>query len=222
MGALTGAGRARRAERLRAPRWRDPRLLVGALLVLVSLTATVLVVRGVAQTTRIWAAAQPLVPGAEITEDALVPVEVKLPDSSAGYISSDSALEPGTTVRAVVGEGELLPLSALVSLGDLTGRVVSVDVSAVLPAAVDAGAAVDVWAADAGGAEAAEPAEILSGVEVISVDRGGRDLTSAGSGRIEVYVPSGEIGAVVRAQASGHHISVVAVPRGGATAEAAG
>ncbi|WP_051297932.1 hypothetical protein [Brevibacterium album] len=215
MTLAAGSARARRAARLRAPRWRDPRLLIGALLVLASLAATVLVVRGVAQTTRVWAAAVALVPGAEVAESALVPVEVKLPDSAAAYIPSASAVAPGTTVRAAVVAGELLPRSVLVSLEDLSGRVVSVGVSAAPPDAVAAGSAVDVWAADPGSAETAEPEEILSGAEVISVDRGGSELTASGPGRIEVYVPDGEIGALVRAQAAGHHISVVAVPRAG-------
>ena len=47
------------------------------------------------------------------------------------------SIEPGTTVRAVVATGELIPLSSLVALADLPGRVVSVDVSSALPAAVD-------------------------------------------------------------------------------------
>ena len=37
-----------RARRLARPRWRDPRLLIGAVLVLVSLVATTTLVRAVA------------------------------------------------------------------------------------------------------------------------------------------------------------------------------
>jgi hypothetical protein len=48
------------------------------------------------------------------------------------------------------------------------------------------------------------------------VDRGTRDFTAPGAARIEVYVPDGRIAEVVRAQALGHHISVVEVPRAGA------
>lgn len=201
-----------RARRLTRPRWRDPRLLIGAVLVLVSLVATTTLVRAVAETTRVWAAAENLVPGGELTADSFVPIEVKLPVSQEQYISADSRIEPGTTVRAVVGSGELVPVSSLVSLSDLAGRVVSVDVSAALPAAVVSGSRVDVWATDAQAAEAEAPSAILEGVDVLSVDRGGGDFASPGVARIEVYVPDGRIGDVVRALAAGHHISVVAVP----------
>src|SRR5690625_7735648 len=54
-----------RARRLTRPRWRDPRLLIGAVLVLVSLVATTTLVRAVAETTRVWAAAENLVPRSE-------------------------------------------------------------------------------------------------------------------------------------------------------------
>lgn len=202
-----------RARRLSRPRWRDPRLLIGAVLVLASLVATTTLVRAVAETTRVWAAAENLVPGGELTEDVLVPVEVKLPVSADAYIGAASSIEPGTTVRAVVAAGELVPLSSLVAMSDLSGRVVSVDVSSALPAAVAPGSSVDIWATDARAADVEKPDAILEGVDVMSVDRGGRDFTSSGAARIEVFVPDGRIAEVVRAQAAGHHISVVAVPR---------
>ena len=205
-----------RARRLARPRWRDPRLLIGAVLVLVSLVATPTLVRAVAETTRVWAAAVPLVPGSEVTTDDLVAVEVKLPASAPSYIPASSAVQEGSTVRGVVGEGELLPLSALVAQADLPGRVVSVDVSSALPAAVARGSGVDIWATDARSAEAGPPTAILTEVDVLSVDRGTRDFTAPGAARIEVYVPDGRIAEVVRAQALGHHISVVEVPRAGA------
>ncbi|MGO1397423.1 MAG: hypothetical protein ACTHVY_03185 [Brevibacterium yomogidense] len=205
---------APRARRLTRPRWRDPRLLIGAVLVLVSLVATTTLVRAVAETTRVWAAAENLVPGGELTADSFVPIEVKLPASEGEYISADSHIEPGTTVRAVVGAGELIPVSSLVALSDMSGRVVSVDVSSALPAAVASGSRVDVWATDARAAEVEAPDAILEGVDVLSVDRGGGDFTSPGAARIEVYVPDGRIGEVVRALATGHHISVVVVPDG--------
>lgn len=204
-----------RARRLTRPRWRDPRLLIGAVLVLLSLLATTGLVRAVAQTTRVWAAAEALVPGSVITPDSLIAVEVKLPVSGPAYIEADSVLAEGTTVRAVVGEGELLARSVLVAQADLPGRVVSVDVSSALPAAVARGSGVDIWATDARSAEAAPPSAILTEVDVLSVDRGTRDFTAPGGARIEVYVPDGRIAEVVRAQALGHHISVVEVPRSG-------
>lgn len=204
-----------RARRLTRPRWRDPRLLIGAVLVLASLVATTTLVRAVAETTRVWAAAVALVPGSEVTTEELVAVEVKLPASAPAYIPAESAVQAGTTVRGVVGAGELVPLSALVAQADLPGRVVSVDVSTALPAAVARGSGVDIWATDARSAEVGPPTAILTEVDVLSVDRGNRDFTAPGAARIEVYVPDGRIAEVVRAQALGHHISVVEVPRAG-------
>jgi hypothetical protein len=155
------------------------------------------------------------VPGSEVTTEELVAVEVKLPASAPAYIPAESAVQAGTTVRGVVGAGELVPLSALVAQADLPGRVVSVDVSTALPAAVARGSGVDIWATDARSAEAGPPTAILTEVDVLSVDRGNRDFTAPGAARIEVYVPDGRIAEVVRAQALGHHISVVEVPRAG-------
>lgn len=204
---------ARRPLRLKPPRWRDPRVLIGAVLVVASLLGTVALVRAAAQTVRVWAAAETLVPGEEIRASQLVAVDAKLPANADSYLSADALPAAGMTVRSVVAAGELLPAGALISADVLGGRIVSVDLSAALPASIGPGSTVDAWAVDASGVEQPEPVRILSAVDVISVDRAGSGFADVGGERIEVLVDSDDVDAIVGAQAGGHHISVVEVPK---------
>lgn len=199
----------RPADRLRAPRLRDPRLVIGALIVLVSVLGTWFVVTRVAATTTVWAASRPLVPGSVLVPDDLVATEVRMGDPGV-YLSADAAIPEGATVLAAVGAGELVPASQLGSPDQLAGRVMALAVPDALPAAVRPGSAVDVWATDAD-ADPVDPREILTAVDVIAVDRDTGDFAT-GDQVIEIFVPNRQVGDVMRALAEEHHLSVVSVP----------
>ncbi|MCX0276102.1 hypothetical protein NLM24_36635 [Nocardia zapadnayensis] len=201
---------ARPADRLRAPRLRDPRLVIGALLVLLSVLGTWFVVTRVADTTTVWAAARPLVPGGVLVPDDLVATEIRMSGDPGVYLSADAAIPEGATVLAAVAPGELVPASQLGSPDQLAGRVVALAVPDALPAAVRPGGAVDVWATDPE-ADPVDPREVLTAVDVIAVDRETGDF-STGDQVIEIFVPNSRLGDVMRALAEDHRISVVAVP----------
>ncbi|GAA4285145.1 flagellar protein FlgA [Brevibacterium daeguense] len=202
----------RRAERLRAPRWRDPRLVIGAVIVLLSVLGTWFVVQQAAATTTVWAASRPLVPGSVLTPEDVVPAEVRLGEESGVYLSTENSIPEGATVLASVAPGELVPASQLGSPDQLAGRVMALSVPDALPAAVQPGSKVDVWATDAE-VEPVDPREILTAIDVIAVQREAGDFSSYGGQRIEIFVPNQQVGSVMRALAAGHHISVVAVPQ---------
>ncbi|WP_349828682.1 hypothetical protein [Brevibacterium litoralis] len=204
----------RRAERFRLPKWSDPRLLVGLALVLASVAGTWLLVERVGDTRTVWAAATPLVPGAVVEAEHLVPVEVGLPAGGDAYLDVAEPLGSGAVVLAPVGVGELVPASALGDAGDLTGRVVALDVSGTVPASVATGSRVDVWTTDPR-AETVDPVLTLEGVRVLAVDHEAGGFAGSGTARVEVFVPADTLGHLVGALAAGHHVSVAAVPGAG-------
>jgi hypothetical protein len=99
-------------RRLKAPRWLDARVLVGAALVVGSVVLGAVVVSRAEATTRIWAAAHGLQPGTVVQATDLRPVRAHLAAGAAAYVSADRSVVGLTLARAVTA-GELIPRSAL-------------------------------------------------------------------------------------------------------------
>lgn len=203
----------KKAPRFSLPRFRDPRVLVGVVLVIASLLGTWAIVTRVANTVIVWAASKPLVSGSTIDEDSLTPVEVRLPDSEERYVRTDQSSPVGMSVASAVAVGELVPVSALIDPKDLDGRVIALDIPGSLPEVVQAGAFVDIWATDVKNEEA-RPEEVLQRAYVHSVGRDEGGFTSGTDTRLEVYVPNDKLEHVLHVLAAEHRISVVAFPRG--------
>ena len=72
------------ASRLRSPSWRDTRLLVGVLLVLVSTVLGSVVVARADDRVPVYAAKGQVAPGQRLTESDVVRVDVLLGDGAAG------------------------------------------------------------------------------------------------------------------------------------------
>lgn len=203
------------AVRLRRPRWRDPRVIIGAVLVLAALLGTWQVVRAAGQTTTVWAAKSALVPGSVIGEADIVAVEVRLPEGSSAYVVTEKKLPSGTTVSAPVRAGELIPAKSLVSPDKLQGRVMALAITDPLPAAVQSGSHVDVWAA--GKEEGSTPRQILASVPVTAVKRDDGGFAAERGTRIEVFIPTDSLSDVLQSVAADQRLAVVAVPDAAST-----
>lgn len=182
-------GSAAMASRVRGPRWRDPRLLVGVLLVLVSVAVGARLLATGDETTRVWVAARDLDVGRVLTADDLEQVNVRLLDTASRYVSA-SRRPVGYVLTRAVGDGELLPKAALVGPGKATERrLVTVPVHrGHLPPALRGGERVDVFAtAQARGSETSTPRLVVSGAVVSSVDERGNGL-GAGSSEVGVVL----------------------------------
>ena len=133
--------------RLRRPRWRDPRLLVGLVLVLASIAGVVALVASAQRTAAYWTAAEDLPPGTPIAAGDLRPVEVNLSEAGERYLSADAPAPEGRMVSGTVRAGELLPAAALVDADPDGRRPVGVALDEPLPSGVGVGDRVDVWVA---------------------------------------------------------------------------
>ncbi|NTV40241.1 MAG: hypothetical protein HGA51_09880, partial [Demequinaceae bacterium] len=130
------------AGRLRRPGWRDPRLLMGVLLIAISVTAVTAVVRSADQTSGYYAARSTLTPGSVVTRDDVRVVRVRL--EGGDYVAAGE--EPwGRVVTRVVGKGELLPTGALAAPDAFDARTIAVQTSLPLAEGIDAGSTVDVY-----------------------------------------------------------------------------
>jgi len=200
------------AGRLRRPGWRDPRLLVGLLLIAISVTAVTGIVRSSDTTVPYYAAKDTLTPGTVLARDDVVVVQVRIPDGT--YVAPDE--EPwGLVVTRVVGDGELVPHASLADQDDFAGRPIAVRTSLPLAEGVERGSLVDVYLTRTD-ADEPDTALVASHLVVESVDHDSGSFSAGSVETVYVVVPQHDIEEFLDALASKGEISVVGLAGGGA------
>lgn len=203
-------------DRLKKPSWKDPRLLVGVLLVLASVVGVVSLVGGADQTTEVYAARGPIAVGEKLSQENVGRVKVRLGDLEGQYITAESGLPEHMVAVQRVGNEELVPRTSLGEMDALNRKPVAVNIEESLPEQVVEGARVDVWVAlpDTGSAFG-EPRLLLPGAEIAQITPGSSTLGSSKSTVLMVLVDDNQMPALLGAQANKAKISVVWNPGGG-------
>ncbi|MBT0774123.1 SAF domain-containing protein [Kineosporia sp. J2-2] len=203
------------AARLRRPGWRDPRLIVGLVLLFGSIAAGARLMAEAGQTRAVYAARTALPPGTALTAEVLKVVRVRVEGADAGYLDAASPLPAGAVLLRTVGEGELIPVAAIGSAASLSVRPVTIPLDGPPPGGLVAGGRADIWAAvphrdqSRGGFQA--PRQIADGVEVFAVSAPGAGLNSARSGSLQVLVAEDALPDVLEALADESRLSVLPV-----------
>ncbi|MFB9376593.1 hypothetical protein ACFFKU_04730 [Kineococcus gynurae] len=214
------AVRAATARRLATPSWRDPRLLVGLLLVAASVALGTGVVGAAERTVGVYAVADAVGAGSTVEQGDLRVVQVRLDaGTESRYLRAGSAPPVPAVAMRSLSAGELLPRDAIGDPGRLRARAVSLPLPGRLPTGVRVGGQVDVWAAatdpTAGlaGATEVEPVQLVAGADVVSVDDGAGSLAADGS-TVQVLVPVTALPEVLAALTRDARLEVVPVPGG--------
>ncbi len=129
-------------RRARTPRWLDPRLIAGIVLVLGSVLLGAKVVSAADSTEPMWAAAHDLAPGSVLTAADLTAVRVRMPGGSGHYLGAGTGMA-GKTVNRPLSAGELVPQSALTDTRP--GTTVTVPLSSANAPKVSRGQRVELW-----------------------------------------------------------------------------
>lgn len=184
------------ATRSRRPGWRNPRLLLGMLLVAGSVVLGARLLAAADDTVDVWAVARDLPAGATVDVADLKRRQIRFPDEETadGYLSSRDAVPVGATLNRAVSAGELLPRSAFAqgagpALVEVPVSVVSDD----LPATVRQGSVVDVWVTpkvSAVGQTRAKAVPVLTDVVVVAVPRTSDSLAPQTTRQVIVGVPA--------------------------------
>jgi hypothetical protein len=206
------------ATRLRRPRWRDPRLLTGVVIVALSVAFGSWVVSAASRTVPVFVADGALTPGEPLTADLVRAVDVRLGAGTGRYLPADEPLPTDLVVLRVVDDGELVPLSALGAGADV--RSVAVPVASGLSDRIRAGAVVDLWfVPDAPvtpepAADRPDPSTLAKNVVVEQVDAEDGAIVVDGTVTLHVLVPTDSLATVLAALSDAGTVAVVPVAGG--------
>lgn len=201
--------------RLKKPSWKDPRLVVGILLVLASMAGVISLLGAADKTMEAFAARESIAVGERVTEDKLHRVKVRLGDLEQRYLTPEAGLAEGLVAVQRIGKDQLVPRESLGEPDLLDRKPVAVTIEEVLPGQAVAGSRVDVWVAlpDARNGFS-EPTLLLPGAEISQVTAGSTALGSARSTVVLVLVSDSQMPRLLGAQANKAKISVVWNPGG--------
>lgn len=206
------------AVRLRRPGWRDPRLLVGLVMVAASVALGSWLVSAAGRTVPVYAAGQPLVAGEAIERTALVVEQVQVGAQDGIYLRADEPLPVGLVAVRTVGRGELVPAAAVAVDADLAVRSVAITPAGTLSSAVVEASSVDLWFVPAAPASTAAqapapPVQLAAALTVAEVSEPSGGF-AVGGVTVHVLVPVDELPAVLEALAADGSVELVPVPGG--------
>ncbi|MFB0836569.1 MULTISPECIES: hypothetical protein [unclassified Arthrobacter] len=203
------------APRLKRPSWKDPRLLVGILLVLASIAGVIFLVGSADRTTEVYAAREGIAVGERLTPENVVRAKVRLGDTEQHYITVEAGLPQDVVAMQRIGKDQLVPRASLGAVDQLNRKPVALNVEQTLPSQAVAGARVDVWVAQPDAKNGfTEPKLILPGAEIAEVANGSTALGSSKTTVLMVLVEDKQMPALLGAQANEAKISVVWNPGG--------
>jgi len=201
-------------RRIGRPKWLDPRVIGGILLLVVAVVIGSRVIAASSTTVPVWSASRDLSTGTVIAAGDLVAAEVNLGEVQGQYLGTDT--DPvGRTVSVPVRRGELVP-SAAVTDPPANGRVLVVPVPPDrFPPGVGHGSVIDLYlTTDNGtaGSQQTETALLRSGLTVQSVTApaaGGLSGASANQYQVAVEVDEETADLLVRSLPAGEAVVVL-------------
>ncbi|MDF8262896.1 SAF domain-containing protein [Luteipulveratus flavus] len=202
------------AQRLQKPSWRDSRLVIGVLLIVLATVAGATVIQRFDHSVEVLQASRALVPGQAITASDVRTVRVRMDHAGGTYLPATRELPRGKVIRAV-GKGELLPRTAVGSPAQVAVKAVSVRVDPSLAATLVPGSVVDVWVSAkkeaAGTASYDKPLRTVERAVVSRVPQdGGRfGIGSGQDAAVHVLVPSEKVAELIGAVTSESKVTLI-------------
>lgn len=188
----------------------DPRLILGVILVVGSVAGVVAIVTAADDTVEVYAARGSVAPGDLVKADDLVVRSVGPAAAAERYLAPGDIPSGGVLASRAIGDGELIPATAVGDAAGLRQSAIVFDTPTRLPASVVPGSTVDLWASrvDDGGAVSA-PVVIVSGASVVRLVETESIVGGGTVSGVELLVPKERIARVVEALARGDVLAVI-------------
>lgn len=208
---LGGSG-ATPAVRAPSPGWRDPRLWIGVAIMAVSVIAGARLIGSADDSVTVWAVASDLGPGDPVTADDLTARRVRFvdPDDLDRYYAATEELPADLRLQRGVGQGELLPRSAVDTSGETGAMELPVAVETTrVPPGVQSGWVVDVYVVGRG-----DGRPVLTSVTVLDAPPVGESFAVSGQRQVVLGVTDSEAQQFFRATGSADNPTLTIVRRG--------
>lgn len=208
-----GAAGAPPAVRASSPGWRDSRLWLGVAIVAVSVVVGARLVESADDSVTVWAVASDVGPGDTIAADDLTARRVRFvdPGDLDLYFPTDQELPADLRLERGVGEGELLPRSAVDTSGETEAMELPVAVESTrVPPGVQSGWLVDVYVVE----EGSDGQPVLSEVTVLAAPPAGESFAVSGQRQVVLGVTEAEARRFFRATAAADAPALTIVRRG--------
>lgn len=193
------------AKRLQRPSWRDSRLVVGLLLVVVAATLGAKAVASADDRVPVWVAASNLVAGDKVEEASFARADVRLADGMNGYLAADAPAPTGSFMIRDVRAGELVPASAVGGADGVDVQRVTVRADAMSTTGLARGSRVDVFVTPKTStlSDTATPTtrtkKVLESAAVAAVLTSTGGFGSGSMTSVQIYVPSDKVQPLVEA-----------------------
>lgn len=188
--------------------WGDIRFFLGIVLVIASVAGVWFVISAARQTAPVFAAGRTIVPGEVVSASDLRVVDVALGQVGDAYLQPD-ALTDGLVATRTIPSGELVPQSAVGAAAESRTTSVVLRSAVDVPASVEAGSVVEVWAAplvEPGTYDV--PRILVADATVVSVTRDD-SMIGGGSAALELVIPRADVAAALEAMADQSALSVI-------------
>ena len=190
--------------------WFDPRFAIGILLVITSVGGVLAIVSSADASIRVYTARDAIAPGDRIEAGDLVAVSVRIEVPDELYLTPGDVPEEGLVVVRSVGEGELVPASAVGSEAGLRLAPVVITVNGQLADSIAPGAVVDLWAANHEESTTfGPPSIIVTGATVVRQVESEGLVASGDVSSLELLVPRSKIARVLEAIANEDALSAI-------------
>lgn len=197
--------------RLRKPTVKDPRLIVGILLVAVSVLIGVWAVNSAKDLTTVFVARETIAQGQAVTQSELRPIEVNLGSQTDAYFTKPLDSNVAYYAQETIRGGEFISIHSLGNQAQQDQRVVSITTSTPLPAEVGVGTKLDLWVitktGDATGGTA--PRLVAEGLVVNELPNTDGALSTSRNQSVHVIVDEPELADVLAVTSSEYTLALL-------------
>lgn len=201
------------AQRLKKPSWKDPRLLLGVLLVLSSVAGVTALVAAQDESISVLAAGRDIPVGTVLQAGDLESVSVRLGEVEGSYVGAGEPLPENAVAGSLIRSGELLAKADLTTADKLDRKPLGLDVETPLPRGIQAGDRVDIWASLPDGRNGfSEPRRLLEAAEISELTVAESVIAGSDAVRLLVLVEDADLPALLGALSNQAKIAVVPNP----------
>lgn len=199
------------SERLQKPGWKDPKLLLGLLLILASIVAVVGIVKVTNQTEEFFVAKHEVAVGDIVTAEDFAVKKVRLGEANHLYLSADAQIPEHAVSHQHMLSGQLIETNALNEQKKDGRREVTVTLDSTVASTLKSGDLVDVWVShkEDNGTKYSEPKSVMNGAEINKISTEESMIGSTGKSAVQLLVSENSLTDVLDANNNESRISLI-------------